>query len=114
MKYVLHELISSNQTVYVKNQFISESGRLIFDVSEICDILNVPGYLITIDIEKVFDFIDHDFLLNVSKNFGFGINFIYWIKFLLNDLQLSAINGEFTTPCFNLEKAVRQGDPIST
>ena len=51
-KHVLLELISSNQTAYVKNQCISESGRLISDVTEMCDILDIPGYLVTMDIEK--------------------------------------------------------------
>ena len=52
LKHVLPELISSNQTAYVKNRCISESGRLISDVIEMCDILDIPGYLVTMDIEK--------------------------------------------------------------
>ena len=50
LKNVLPELISSNQTAYVKNRCISESGRLISDVIEMCDILDIPGYLVTMDI----------------------------------------------------------------
>ena len=64
-KHVLSELISPNQTTYVKNQFISESGGLISDVTEMLDILDIPGYLVTVDIEKSFDTLDHDFLLSV-------------------------------------------------
>ena len=63
LKNVLPELISFNQTAYVKNRCISESSRLISDVIEMCDILDIPGYLVTIDIEKAFDSLDHDFLL---------------------------------------------------
>ena len=113
MKNVLPELISSNQTAYVKNRCISESGRLISDVIEMCDILDIPGYLVTMDIEKAFDSLDHDFLLFVLKKFGFGENFIHWIKVLLNKQQSCVINGGFTTRYFNLEKGARQGDPIS-
>ena len=72
LKNVLPELISSNQTAYVKNQCISESGRLISDVIEMCDILDIPGYLVTMDIEKAFDSLDHDFLLFALKKFGLG------------------------------------------
>ena len=50
-----------------------------------CDILDIPGYLGTMDIEKAFDPLDHDFLLSVLKNFRFGENFIYWINVLLRD-----------------------------
>ena len=41
------------------------------------------------DIVKAFDFLDRDFLLSVFKKFGFGKNFIHWIKVLLNDQQSS-------------------------
>ena len=78
-----------------------------------CDILDIPGYLVTMDIEKAFDSLNHDFLLSVLKKFGFGENFIHWIKVLLNNQQSCVINGGFTTPYFNLEKGARQGDPIS-
>ena len=68
LKNVFPEPISSNQTAYVKNRCISESGRLISDVIEMCDILDIPGYLVTMDIEKAFDSLDHDFLLSALKS----------------------------------------------
>ena len=66
LKHVLCGLISCNQTVYVKNTRISENGRLIFDVIEMCDIPDILGYLVTIVIKKALDSLDHDFLLSVS------------------------------------------------
>ena len=113
LKNILPELISSNQTAYVKNRCISEICRLISDVIEMCDILDIAGYLFTMDIEKVFDSLDHDFLLFALKRFGFGENLIHWIKVLLNKQQSCVINGGFTTRYFNLEKGAHQGDPIS-
>ena len=50
LKHVLLELISSNQTAYVKNRCISESGRLISEVIKICNILDIPGYLVTMNL----------------------------------------------------------------
>ena len=47
------------------------------------------------------------------KKFGFGDNFITWIKILLNDQQSCVINGRFATQHFTLTKGARQGDPIS-
>ena len=61
MKHVLPELISSNQTAYVKNRCISESGRLISDVIQVCDMLDISHNLVTMDVEKVFDSLDRDF-----------------------------------------------------
>ena len=73
MKHVLPELISSNQTAYVKNRCISESGRLISDVIQVCDMLDISHNLVTMDIEKVFHSLDHDFksvFLNILELFS--------------------------------------------
>ena len=43
---VLPSLISSNQTVFVKNRFISKSGRLISDILEISNSLTLEGFLV--------------------------------------------------------------------
>ena len=53
LKNVLPSLISSEQTAYVKGRFISEGGRLIWDVLEICDKLQIKGFLVTVDIERL-------------------------------------------------------------
>ena len=65
------------------------------------DILDIPGYLVTMDIEKAFDSLDHDFLLSILKKFGFGGNFVYRMKVLLNNRQSCIINGGFTIPHLN-------------
>ena len=52
LKNVLTSLISPNQTAYVKNRFISESGRLISDILDVSENLNIDGFLVTIDIQK--------------------------------------------------------------
>ena len=94
-------ITSSNQAAYVENRCISDSDKLISDVIEMCDILDIPCYLVIMDIEKGLDSLDHDFLLSVLKR-----------KVLLNDQQLCVIKGEFSTPYFNLEIGARQGDPM--
>ena len=53
------------------------------------------------------------FLATVLNKFGFGSNFIGWIKLLCHSQQSCVINGGNTTPYFNLEKVVRLGDPVS-
>ena len=79
----------------------------------ISDILSVERYLVTIDIEKAFNSLDHSFLISVLKQFAFGENFIDWIKILLYKQELCVLNGGFTTKYFNLEKGARQSDTIS-
>ena len=71
-------------------------------------------YLITIDTEKAFDLLDHDFLITVLEYFGFESYFIDWIKIFLNKRESCKINGGVTTHYFKLELGVRQGDPRAT
>ena len=113
LKNVLPSSILSDQTAYVKGRFISEGGRLISDVFEICDTLRIKGVLITVDIETAFDSINHCFLIKVLEKYGFEKNFIKWIKILLQNQESCMINGGTTTNYFKLKKGTRQGDPIS-
>ena len=93
-------LISSQQTAYVENTFIGESGTLISDIIEISGWFNITGFLVTMDIEKAFHSLDHVFLNSVLKKFGFGRKFITWIEILLKDQQSCVINGGTTTQFF--------------
>ena len=113
LKNVLPDITSKNQTAYVNNRFISEGGRLVNDLLEVCDTFNKKGYLVTIDIEKAFDSVNHVFLIAILEKFGFGKIFIEWIKILLKDQESCVINGGKTSRYFKLGRATRQGDPIS-
>lgn len=70
LKDVLPDLISSQQTTYVANRFIAESTRLISDILGISNKLEI--YLVTTYIKKVFDSLDHDFIIAALEKFGFN------------------------------------------
>ena len=92
LKNVLPSLISDNQSAYVDGRFISEGGRLIADVLQTTDMLKLNGMLITIDIQKAFDSVNHQFLILALKRYGFGKMFIKWVKTLLNNQESYIIN----------------------
>ena len=98
---------------YVKNRHIGESGRLISDIIEITEIRNTEGFLVTMDIEKAFDSLDHNFLISTLEKYGFDQHFILLVKILLNDQESHVMNGGKTIKYFMLGKGSRQGDPIS-
>ena len=100
-------------TPYVQNRRTGEAGRLISDIFNISDKLSIDGYLVTIYFEKVFNSLDHEFLLVVFKKIGFGNYLIEWIKILLTNQESCVINDGTTTSYFKLEKGARQGDLIS-
>ena len=67
LKSVIATIVIENQVTYVNSSFISESGRLISDVIEITNSLDIKGLLMTVDIEKAFDSVNHSFLICVLK-----------------------------------------------
>ena len=77
------------------------------------EVLNKEGFLVTIDIEKAFDSINHNFLIAILEKIGFATEFIEWIKVLLNNQESCVINGGKTSKYFKLERGTRQDDPIS-
>ena len=112
LKEVLTCLISAQQTVYVQNRNIDESGRLISDIIEIVNIGQMEGFLVTMEVGKAFDSLDQKFLVSVLKKFGFGQNFISWIEIILKNQESCVINGQTTTKYFKLNRGARQGDPF--
>ena len=64
-------------------------------------------------LKKHFDSLDHDFLVLTLEKYGFGKNFILWVKILLRDQESCVINGGTTTKYFPLGKGARQVHPIS-
>ena len=51
--------------VYLKNRFISGSERVISDILVTSNTLTIEGFLVVVHIEKVFDLVNHYFLLKI-------------------------------------------------
>ena len=65
---------------HVKNGFISVSGKVISDIIEIANTFAPEGFLVTVDIEKSFDSVNHCFLLQIVRKLGFVINYLVELK----------------------------------
>ena len=55
------------------------------DLLEMSQVLIKEDFLVTVDIEKAFESVDHLFLVALLEKLSFGIEFIEWIKILLNN-----------------------------
>ena len=113
IKNVLPNIIHHNQTGYVKDRYIGETIRSVFDIMDFTAKESIPGLMIFIDFEKVFDSVEWDFLLCCLKSFNFGPNFIHWVKTFYRNIQSCVINNGLSSEYFKLERGVRQGDPLS-
>ena len=110
---VLPEIIHANQLGYVKGRFIGEAARSILDVMDYTKKENIPGILLFIDFEKAFDSLNWNFLLRCLDVFGFGPSLIKWVETFYANISSCVLNNGFCTPYFELQRGVRQGDPLS-
>ena len=96
----------------MKNRFTGEGSRLISDILEMRESLNLKGYIVTVDIEKAFDSLSLFFLLPCLKKYGYGNDFIKWVEMFLECQESCIINEGNTIKYFKFQKGARQGDPI--
>ena len=113
IKPVLKNVICHNQTAYIKDRYIGESIRLVQDIIEYVDREEEEAILFSTDIEKAFDSVNHNFIFATLEKFGFGPEFIQWVKTLLKNGQICVMNNGKSIGYFNLERGTRQGDPLS-
>ena len=52
----------------MKNRFIDDGRRLISDILQMSQSLNLKGYIVTVDIEKAFDSLNNSFFFACLKN----------------------------------------------
>ena len=102
MKRVLPDIISNDQTGFLKGRSIGENVRLLNSVISYAEQQNVPGMLLFIDFEKAFDTLEWKFLEKTLRFYNFGDSLITWIRLLYTDISSSIIN-----------RGVRQGCPLS-
>ena len=113
LKTVVASIVHQDHTCSVPSRSIFSNLQLVRDVLDMIDKTNETGILVTLDQEKAFDRVDHDFLMRTLGKFGFGPDFCRWVSLFYNNVFSRVIcNGQLTAPIF-LGRGVRQGCPHS-
>ena len=55
----------------------------------------------------------HNFIFASLEKYGFGPDFIQWIKTLLANNESCAMNYDSSTGFFKIQRGMKQGDPLS-
>jgi len=94
LKKVIPNIIKTNQAYGVLNRDILDIVTSIRDLMWYMKDKGKEGYLISIDLEKAFDRVEHKYLFDILEKFGFGGIFFAWMKCLYNDiLSCIKVNG---------------------
>ena len=110
---VLPSVIHSDQTASVRGRTINDNTRLLHDVVSYANDCNIPLALISVDQLKAFDRVSHEFLFDTLVTFGFGPNFIRWIRVIYNSVSSSVKTNGWLTAFIALERGLRQGCALS-
>jgi len=114
LKLVMSSIVHQDQTCGVVGRSIFSSLHLIRDTVDVIDKTDETGILVTLDQEKAFDHIDHEFLMRTLAKFGFGPSFCRWV--FLSSITMSFLTS-FVMVLFLLQvflqRGVRQGCPLS-
>ena len=113
IKSVLPSIIHHNQTGFIKDHYIGETVRSIFDIMDFTVDENIPGLQIFIDFQKAFDSLEWNFLLRCLESFNFGSSLIRWVITFYKNIQSDVINNGIISDFFTLGRGVRLGDPLS-
>ena len=113
LKRVIGEVISPDQTCGVPGRSIIDNCHLYRNVVDYVDSRNMECAFLSLDQEKAFDRVSHDYMFSLLEAYGFGPYFIGWIKLLYNNAKSKVLVNGFQTESFDIERSVRQGCSLS-
>lgn len=113
LRKVMEQVIHFNQTYCMPGRSIIDNVSLIRDILSVSSLLGVNLGFISIDQQKAFDRVEHQYLWDTLEAFGFSSDFIGMIKVLYQDTEsLLKINGGLSAP-FKVSRGIRQGCALS-
>ncbi|CAM2098801.1 unnamed protein product [Caretta caretta] len=110
---VLVDVIHPDQTNTVPDRSIFDNLFLVQDLLELGRRDGLSFALLSLDQEKEFDRVDHAYLLNTLRAFGFGPQFVGFLRVLYASAEcLVKLNWTLTEPV-SFGRGVRQRCPLS-
>ncbi len=107
----LSEIIHSNQTAYMKEQFIGSNVRSVQDVIDTNGLDSLV--VLFLDFHKAFDSVNHLFMMSLLIHMGFPNIFVPWML-VLYKLAMSCVwHKGWLTEFFFLKQGVHQGCLLS-
>ena len=113
LEKILYKIIGEQQSGFVKGRQISSVHRVIDDVMNYHRVRKREGIILAIDFKQAFDSLNIHSIFKSLEIFGFGDNFIKWVKILNKDRLSCVQNGGHMSRSFKISNGVRQGCPLS-
>jgi exonuclease III len=114
LKPYLTQVIKETQTGFMPGRYIGENVRIIVDIVE--SMRSEPGasgLLLSLDFQRAFDVISHEFVIEAMKRKKFGPNFINAVETLYKGANSEVVNNGYVSERITLGRGIRQGCPLS-
>ena len=113
LKGVLDKVISKSQSAFIKGRQILDPILIANESLDSRCRSGEPGILCKIDVEKVYDHVNWDFLLYMLKMCGFGAKCCSWISFCTSSIRFSVLVNGSPKGFFDSSLGIQQGNPLS-
>ncbi len=111
LEELLPHMIHSNQTAYMKKQFIGTNICLVQDI--ISASATHSGIILFLDFKKAFDSINHVFMIALLLHMGLPPGYVSWVALMYQHAFSIVRHCNWLTNPFVLGWGVRQGCPLS-
>lgn len=113
LKPHMNNLIGDAQQCAIKGRKIQNHLHNIRDIIQYTKEKDIKGRIISLDQEKAFDRVDHNYLFKALETYNLGRQFQKWVKILYNNSYSKVIINQMLTDKFKIERSVRQGCSLS-
>ena len=114
IKPALNSIINHDQKGYLKDRYIGEITRTVFDTIDYSKRKKISGLLLLVDFSKAYDSLSFSFLEKTLMFFGFGQSLIKWVSLTLKNFSSCINHAGNVSEKFDFEKGLKQGDPLSS
>ena len=113
LRRVLVKVISPSQNAFVEGRQILDAALIANEVVDSMLRRNDGGVVCKLDIEKAYDHINWEYVLEVMRRMGFGQRWIAWIFWCMSTVSYSILINGVSEGFFRSTRGIRQGDPLS-
>ena len=113
LRRVLDKVISPSQNAFVEGRQILDAALIANEAVDSMLRRNDGGVVYKLDIEKAYDHVNWEYVLEVMRRMGFGQRWLSWISWYMSTVSFSILINGVPAGFFRNTRGIRQRDPLS-